>query len=107
MRALEFEPGTRGAYSSYGFVLPGLVIEEVTGQSHYDYVRTHVYARAGMTRSGSCPKTKRSRTGRSDTRSQRAPPRRSRTPTHWRTAETPPVAVTRRSRTSHDLRALY
>jgi CubicO group peptidase (beta-lactamase class C family) len=54
-RALEFEPGTRWAYSSYGFVLLGLVIEEVTGQSYYDYVRTHVYARAEMTRSGSLP----------------------------------------------------
>jgi D-alanyl-D-alanine carboxypeptidase len=54
-RGLEFEPGSRWAYSSYGFVLLGVVIEKVTGQSYYDYVRQHVYAHAGMTRSGSLP----------------------------------------------------
>jgi CubicO group peptidase (beta-lactamase class C family) len=31
------------------------VIEKVTGQSYYDYVQRYVYARAGMTRSGSLP----------------------------------------------------
>jgi D-alanyl-D-alanine carboxypeptidase len=50
-----FEPGNGWAYSSYGFLLLGLVIEKVTGHSYYDYVRQHVYAPAGMTRSGSLP----------------------------------------------------
>jgi D-alanyl-D-alanine carboxypeptidase len=54
-RRLEFEPGSRWAYSSYGFLLLGVVIEKVTGQSYYDYVQRHVYAPAGMTRSGSLP----------------------------------------------------
>jgi CubicO group peptidase (beta-lactamase class C family) len=54
-RGLEFEPGSRWAYSNYGFVLLGLVIEQVTGQSYYDYVQTHIHAPAGMTRSGSLP----------------------------------------------------
>jgi D-alanyl-D-alanine carboxypeptidase len=31
------------------------VIEKVTGQSYYDYVQQHLYAPAGMTRSGSLP----------------------------------------------------
>ena len=54
-RQLEFEPGTRWAYSNYGFILLGAVIERVTGHSYYDYVHAHIYAPAGMTRSGSPP----------------------------------------------------
>jgi D-alanyl-D-alanine carboxypeptidase len=54
-RGLEFEPGSRWAYSSYGFLLLGAVIENVTGRSYHDYVQQHVYAPAGMTRSGSLP----------------------------------------------------
>jgi D-alanyl-D-alanine carboxypeptidase len=54
-RGLEFEPGSRWAYSNYGMVLLGVVIEEVTGQSYYDYVQAHIYEPAGMTGSGSLP----------------------------------------------------
>jgi D-alanyl-D-alanine carboxypeptidase len=54
-RGLEFEPGSRWAYSNYGFILLGVVIEEVTGQSYYDYVQAHIHAPARMTRSGSLP----------------------------------------------------
>jgi CubicO group peptidase (beta-lactamase class C family) len=52
-RGLEFEPGSSWAYSNYGFLLLGVVIQRVTGQSYYHYVQQHVYAPAGMTRSGS------------------------------------------------------
>ena len=54
-RGLEFEPGSRWAYSNYGMVLLGVVIEKVTGQSYYDYVQAHIYEPAGMTASGSLP----------------------------------------------------
>ena len=54
-RGLEFKPGSRWAYSNYGFILLGAVIEKVTGQSYYDYVQAHIYAPAGMTKSGSRP----------------------------------------------------
>jgi D-alanyl-D-alanine carboxypeptidase len=54
-RGLEFEPGSRWAYSNYGFILLGAVIEKVTGHSYYDYVQAHIYAPAGMTRTGSLP----------------------------------------------------
>jgi D-alanyl-D-alanine carboxypeptidase len=54
-RGLEFEPGSRWAYSNYGFILLGVVIEKVTGQSYYDYVQAHIHAPAGMTGSGSLP----------------------------------------------------
>jgi CubicO group peptidase (beta-lactamase class C family) len=52
-RGLEFEPGSRWEYSNYGFLLLGVVVERVSGQSYYDYVRDHVYAPAGMTSTGS------------------------------------------------------
>jgi CubicO group peptidase (beta-lactamase class C family) len=54
-RDLEFEPGAQWAYSNYGFVLLGRVIESVAGQSYYDYVREHIYEPAGMTATGSLP----------------------------------------------------
>jgi D-alanyl-D-alanine carboxypeptidase len=56
-RALKFEPGSRFEYSNYGFILLGAVIEKVSGESYYDYVRTHVYQPAGMTSTGSEPES--------------------------------------------------
>jgi D-alanyl-D-alanine carboxypeptidase len=57
-RGLDYEPGSFWSYSNYGFILLGAVIERVTGQSYYEYVQEHVYARAGMTRSGSLPEAR-------------------------------------------------
>src|SRR5256884_3142148 len=54
-RPLQFEPGSKWEYSNYGFILLGVIIEKVSGQSYYDYVRDHVYNPAGMTSSGSEP----------------------------------------------------
>ena len=54
-RAPAFEPGSQWAYSNYGMLLAGVVIERVSGQSYYDYVAEHVYKPAGMTLSGSDP----------------------------------------------------
>jgi CubicO group peptidase (beta-lactamase class C family) len=54
-RGPEFEPGSQWAYSNYGFILLGAVIEAVTGQSYYDYVHEHIYEPAGMTGTGSLP----------------------------------------------------
>lgn len=54
-RDLQFEPGSKWDYSNYGFVLLGAIIEKVSGQSYYDYVREHIYAPAGMTSTGSEP----------------------------------------------------
>jgi CubicO group peptidase (beta-lactamase class C family) len=47
-KPLEFEPGTRFRYSNAGFMILGAVIEQVSGQSYFDYVRDHVYKPAGM-----------------------------------------------------------
>jgi CubicO group peptidase (beta-lactamase class C family) len=57
-RAAEFPPGSKWAYSNYGFILLGLVVEKVSGQNYYDYVNTHIYDVAGMNSSGSEPEDK-------------------------------------------------
>jgi len=54
-RDVAFTPGERFAYSNYGYLLLGAIIEAVTGQSYYDYVQEHIYAPAGMRASGSLP----------------------------------------------------
>lgn len=56
-RALAFEPGTKRAYSNYGFILLGALIEKLSGLSYYDYVDRKVYAPAGMKRTGSLPES--------------------------------------------------
>jgi CubicO group peptidase (beta-lactamase class C family) len=43
-----FEPGTKFQYSNTGYVVLGKVIEVITGQSYFDYVREHIYRPAGM-----------------------------------------------------------
>ena len=54
-RGLTHEPGARFEYSNYGFVLLGALIEQVSGESYYDYVRDHVFQPAGMTSTDSLP----------------------------------------------------
>jgi len=54
-RELKFEPGSKWEYSNYGFILLGVIIEKVSGQSYYDYVREHIYVPAGMTATASEP----------------------------------------------------
>jgi CubicO group peptidase (beta-lactamase class C family) len=45
---LAFEPGAKWAYSNTGMLVLGAVIEKVTGQSYFDYVRENIYKPAGM-----------------------------------------------------------
>ena len=48
--SMLFPPGTQEQYSNAGYVVLGLLIERVSGQSYYDYVREHICQPAGMTR---------------------------------------------------------
>lgn len=55
----EFPPGERFAYSDTGFLLLGLLIEQVSGESYGDYVRGHIFAPAGMAATGLDPAPER------------------------------------------------
>lgn len=46
--SLAFEPGTRWSYSNTGMLVLGKVIEVVTKQDYFDYVREHLSKPAGM-----------------------------------------------------------
>jgi CubicO group peptidase (beta-lactamase class C family) len=48
-KGVSFEPGSRWAYSNTGMLVLGKVIEVVSGQSYFDYVRGNIYKPAGMT----------------------------------------------------------
>jgi len=54
-RGPEFEPGSRWQYSNYGFLLLGVIVEKVSGQNYYDYVRDHIFKPAGMIATASEP----------------------------------------------------
>ena len=47
--SLEFEPGTRYMYSTFGYTLLGAVIEGASGMSFPDYLRENIFKPAGMT----------------------------------------------------------
>jgi len=48
---LAFNPGQGNQYSNVGPTVLGLIIETVTGEDYFDYVREHIYGPAGMSRS--------------------------------------------------------
>jgi CubicO group peptidase (beta-lactamase class C family) len=48
-RGPAFEPGSKWAYSNYGMLLLGVIIERVGGVSYYAHVHDNVYKPAGMT----------------------------------------------------------
>ena len=49
---LHFEPETKREYSNGGYIVLGLIIEKVSGQSYFDYVQENICEPAGMTRTG-------------------------------------------------------
>jgi CubicO group peptidase (beta-lactamase class C family) len=51
-----FEPGAKFAYSNYGFVLLGAILERVAGQPYEAYFDQHVFGPAGMTATSQQPR---------------------------------------------------
>jgi CubicO group peptidase (beta-lactamase class C family) len=45
---LAFPPGTRFEHSNGSYVVLGAIIEKISGQSYYDYVREHIFKPVGM-----------------------------------------------------------
>jgi CubicO group peptidase (beta-lactamase class C family) len=52
-REPAYEPGEKFAYSNYGFLLAGVMIEKATKRSYYDIVQERVFKPAGMTATAS------------------------------------------------------
>jgi len=48
---LDFEPGHQAAYSNSNYMLLAQLVEEVSGLTFSDYLKTHVFEPAGMTSS--------------------------------------------------------
>jgi CubicO group peptidase (beta-lactamase class C family) len=55
---LKFEPGSQFSYSNAGMIVAGLIVERVSGQNYFDYVRDHIFKPAGMNDSGTFEKDK-------------------------------------------------
>ena len=49
---LGFTPGTGHQYSNSAYTVLGAIVQQVSGQSYYDYIRQHVFVPAGMSSSG-------------------------------------------------------
>jgi CubicO group peptidase (beta-lactamase class C family) len=47
-KPLDFDPGTKFAYSNLSFCVLGRVIERVSGETYQDYVKNHVLEPAGV-----------------------------------------------------------
>ena len=46
---LQFDPGTKYAYSNFGYCILGRIIEKITGRPYEDYIREKVLAPIGVT----------------------------------------------------------
>lgn len=49
---MKFTPGEQFHYNNAGYILLGLIVEEITGQSFQQYVEKNIFAKAGMKDSG-------------------------------------------------------
>jgi D-alanyl-D-alanine carboxypeptidase len=48
-KPLDFDPGTKWQYSNTNYVLAGQIIEKVSGEDLYSFLRKRVFTRLGMT----------------------------------------------------------
>ncbi|MFA4979212.1 MAG: serine hydrolase [Sphingobacterium sp.] len=48
-KKLAFAPGSDFLYSNSGYMVLGLIIEKLSGQNYFDYVKEHIYKPAKMT----------------------------------------------------------
>ncbi len=48
----KFAPGKRFSYSNGGYICLGIIIEKISGQLYRDFIAQHVFAPAGMSKSG-------------------------------------------------------
>jgi CubicO group peptidase (beta-lactamase class C family) len=51
--SIAFVPGTQFQYSNSGFIMAGLIVEKVSGEDYFDYVREHIFKPFGMSNTDS------------------------------------------------------
>lgn len=51
-RALDFEPGSKMSYSNSGYIVLGMIIEKVSGESYESFLRKNLFDPVGMKDSG-------------------------------------------------------
>ena len=56
-RAPGFAPGSRQAYSNFGFILLGRIVEQVSGLGYDDYIQWNIFKPAGMASTGNRPES--------------------------------------------------
>ena len=56
-KPLEFEPGSKSSYSDTGYAFLAYIIEKVSGESYGQFLDDQIFARLGMTNSGTFPDT--------------------------------------------------
>jgi CubicO group peptidase (beta-lactamase class C family) len=56
-RAPVFAPGARQAYSNYGFILLGRIVEQVSGLPYDEYIQRNIFTPAGMASTGNRPES--------------------------------------------------
>ncbi|MBU1702644.1 MAG: beta-lactamase family protein [Candidatus Eisenbacteria bacterium] len=49
---MKFEPGRRFSYSNGGYIILGIIIEELSGETYQKFVEQEIFTPIGMTRSG-------------------------------------------------------
>lgn len=53
--SLDFKPGDKWSYSNTGYVLLGMIIEKVTGETYANYVTHDLFKPLGLTQTSYCP----------------------------------------------------
>ncbi|HEY2162538.1 MAG TPA: serine hydrolase domain-containing protein, partial [Gemmatimonadaceae bacterium] len=53
--SLDFKPGDKWSYSNTNFVLLGMIIEKVTGESYANYLEHDLFKPLGLTQTSYCP----------------------------------------------------
>ena len=56
-RSPQFAPGSRYAYSNFGFILLGRIVEEVSGLSYDEYLQQNIFGPADMRSTGHLPES--------------------------------------------------
>ena len=51
-KPLEFVPGSQNHYSNSGYIVLGLIVEKVSGENYYSYVKAKILDPVGMSHSG-------------------------------------------------------